>query len=162
MTETRMQKVAQNTEKIVAETTAAICNSNTKTEASELLGISQRTLYQRLDDHPEIRAALAKIPKLALNVLQANSLKASHTLVSHLDSEKHALEAAESILDRTGVGKEQSSVNVAVFETKPLLGGLSNDMRINFIEYTPEEVEQIKAAPQERNYGNVTQKSEDG
>lgn len=100
-------------DKVGKETLLALLSYRTKTAAAEALSIDRTTLYQRIDKYG-LDKFLEEIPTRALQQLQLGSIRASEVLVEGLERPKDRMEASKEILDRTGVTKKESNINVNI------------------------------------------------
>ena len=99
-------------DRILTETVLAIVTNATMLKAAETLKITPEALYKRIKVYPEIREMIDAMPKQALDNLKRGSVRASEVLIEKLDTSQ-SLAAAESILDRVGVGKgPQTAVQI--------------------------------------------------
>jgi transposase-like protein len=96
--------------KKASDTMQAILETDTMTAAAKKLGIKRQTLYERVDRF-DLRDQIADLRHNALLELLASSTKASRKLIKHMDSEdeKVSLAASNSVLDRTGITKQDNS-----------------------------------------------------
>lgn len=95
------------------ETLRALLSFKTKTAAANALSIERQTLYDRIEKYG-LDKFIAEIPKKAIETLQMGSERAAEVLVDALDERHNKMAAANSILDRVGVGAKQGNVNVQV------------------------------------------------
>lgn len=105
-------KTLQPLDKVGTETLIALLSCDTRTEASDRLGISRNALYERITKYG-LEAHIAKVPEQALSVMRQGSLKASENYVKKIDHRdpRISLEASNQILDRIGLGTKVSQTN---------------------------------------------------
>ena len=98
--------------KIITETTLALTTQPSISAAARQLKITPEGVYSRMLKYPEIRETIDSMPRQALDNLKQSSVRASEVLIEKLDTSQ-SLAAAESILDRVGVGKgPQTAVQI--------------------------------------------------
>lgn len=104
------------------ETLTAIITSSTITEAAKKLGISRRSLYERIDRY-ELRPQIELVRQQAQDNLVIASLKASDNLVTKIDHHNPSIsmDASKEILDRVGVVKPSNTTNNVQVNVQPIL-----------------------------------------
>jgi molybdenum-dependent DNA-binding transcriptional regulator ModE len=88
------------------ETLMALATSDTLTQAAEDLGISRKSLYERIDKY-NLTEKLNNIRTAAQAELYTGATKAAKNLIDKIDSpdENISLKASTETLDRAGVTK---------------------------------------------------------
>ena len=99
----------------ISETTAAILSGGSNRRGAEILGITETSLYERLNKYPEIREAINKAREVAAEKLMTATPRAAEVIVDGLDDKRSRYDNAKYILDGMGVTKQkETSVQVAV------------------------------------------------
>lgn len=104
--------VMKSPELLASETLLAVTTSETGQEAADKLGISRQHLYRRIKEYG-LTDKILVLREDALNELTLGSMKAAQKLVKLIDSDNETIAkgASESVLDRAGVTKSDSSSN---------------------------------------------------
>lgn len=127
--EVRTAVKPHKTADIKTETLLALLATATNREAAKLLGIGERTLYDRIEKY-SLREELAKLPEYALQRLQATSIQAANALGEELSNRARKLDAAKEILDRVGLKGAAPTLAVQVNN----YGNLTDDQLDQLIE----------------------------
>jgi hypothetical protein len=114
LTPTQLRMIEQTVSTII------LCDYNVA-KASKKLRLTARAVHQRLAKYPIIREKLKEFNdttnELAREKLKANSLNASHAVVDLMNnskSERMILDSATQILDRAGITKPDTNIQVNV------------------------------------------------
>lgn len=121
-----MGKITQATEKqIISDTIAAILTCGSKRKAAAALEINEATLYDRINNYPQINEAISKAKAIATQKLIDASPKAADIMVSGMDDRKQMYDSAKYILD--GIGVTNNRATGLKIETK--------DMKVEFLDF---------------------------
>ena len=109
--------VTTSPEVLASETLFAVLSSETVQQAADMLGISRKQVHKRIQMY-QLKDKIAQIKENAVTELTMGTGKAARKLVGLIDSddEKVAKSAADSVLDRAGVTKSDTTpVNTIIF-----------------------------------------------
>jgi hypothetical protein len=115
-------KLTPQRKRMIRETINALISSNFNNErASKLLDISVQALYDRFKRYPQIKEQTAfynkQIIELAKQKIEQNALISADSVIDLADgarSEKVKLEANLELLDRAGISKPNTNVQVNI------------------------------------------------